>query len=68
MCPDLDDPRYGSVNVTDNTNGSTAHYECDEGFKLVGDAYRECLDTGYWSDEEPVCKSKQSAYNYVMAM
>ena len=57
-CPDLYDPSYGSVNMTDNTPGSTAHYECDYGFKLVGDAYRECLYNGYWSGKEPVCKRK----------
>ena len=57
VCPDLDDPPYGSVNVTDNTNGSTAHYECDEGFELVGDAYRECQDNGYWSGDIPMCES-----------
>ena len=56
-CPDLYDPPYGSVNMTDNTPGSTAHYECDYGFKLVGDAYRECLYNGYWSGKAPVCKS-----------
>ena len=58
QCPDLDDPVYGSVNVTDNTPGSTAHYECDEGFELVGEEYCECLYNGYWSGEAPVCKSK----------
>ena len=56
-CPDLDDPPYGSVNVTDNTPGSTAHYECNEGFELVGDDYRQCLNNSCWSGEEPVCKS-----------
>ncbi len=56
-CPDLDDPPYGSVNQTGNKPGSTAHYECDYGFKLVGEEYRECLKTGYWSDDEPICKS-----------
>ena len=58
-CPDLDDPRYGSVNVTGNTPGYTAHYECDYGYELVGGLYRECLYNGYWSGKEPVCKRKK---------
>ena len=60
-CPDLYDPPYGSVNQTDNKPGSTAQYECDYGFKLVGDARRKCLYNGYWSGKEPVCKRKQHA-------
>ena len=62
-CPDLDDPPYGSVNQTDSTPGSTAHYECDDGFKLVGDEYRECLKTGYWDGEEPICKSNDACFS-----
>ena len=56
-CPELEDPPYGSVNQTGNKPGSTAHYDCDYGFKLVGDEYRECLYTGYWNGSEPICKS-----------
>ena len=61
-CPDLDDPPYGSVNQTGNKPGETAHYECNDGFKLVGDEYRECLKTGYWSGEEPICKSNDTSF------
>ena len=56
-CPDLEDPPYGSVNQTGNKPGSTAHYDCDYSFQLVGDEYRECLYTGYWNGSEPICKS-----------
>ena len=57
-CPDLDDPSYGKVNVTGNTPGYEAHYKCDYGYELVGEAYRECLYNGYWSGEEPACERK----------
>ena len=57
-CPPLKDPPYGSVDQTGNKLGSTAHYDCDKGYKLVGDEYRECLYTGYWNGSEPVCKRK----------
>ena len=60
LCPDLTDPEYGRVNQTSNKPGSTAHYECDYGFKLVGDRYRECLYNGYWEGNEPVCKRKHT--------
>ena len=68
VCPYLDDPRYGSVNVADNTPGSTAHYECDKGFKLVGEEYRKCLYNGYWSGDEPVCKRKASCHSFQFMM
>ena len=57
-CQDLDDPSYGKVNVTGYTPGYKAHYKCDYGYELVGEAYRECLYNGKWSGEEPVCERK----------
>ena len=57
-CSNLDDPRYGKVNVAGTTPKSTAHYTCDYGYKLVGNASRECLYNGYWSGKESVCESK----------
>jgi CUB/sushi domain-containing protein len=57
-CQDLDDPAYGRVDVTGNGIGHKAHYKCDYGYQLVGEAYRECLHTGYWGGKEPVCERK----------
>ena len=57
-CSELDDPKYGSVSVAGNTPGYMAHYKCDYGYELVGEAYRECLLSGYWGGKEPVCKRK----------
>ena len=42
--------------MTDNQEGSQAEYVCDEGFGLVGEQYRVCLETGKWSGTEPQCK------------
>ena len=61
-CPKLKDIPYGSVKMTGNKPGSTAHYKCDKGFKLVGDAWRKCLYNGYWDGKEPVCKRKHVLY------
>ncbi len=58
-CPDLDDPKYGSVKVGGNTPGSKADYKCDDGFKLVGVAWRRCQDNGQWSGKAPTCMSKK---------
>lgn len=57
-CSDLENPDYGSVEQTGNKPGAKARYECDKGFKLVGDDKRECLYSGYWSGKAPACKRK----------
>ena len=44
--------------MTGYTPGYKAHYKCDYGYKLIGEAYRECLYSGYWGGEEPVCERK----------
>ena len=44
--------------MTGNKPGSTAHYYCNKGLKVVGDVVRKCLYNGYWSGEEPECKRK----------
>ena len=65
-CPDLNDPPNGRVNQTGNKPGDTADYECDDGFKLVGDKYRECLKTGDFDGEEPICKSNDVMFKYFL--
>lgn len=59
ICPVLYAPAHGSVVATSRTPGSKANYECDEGYKLVGTAWRKCLDDCTWSFEEPLCKRKK---------
>ena len=60
-CPHLDDLSYGGVNVSDYYPDSRVHYYCNKGYKLVGDAYRVCLYSGYWNKEAPVCKRKSTS-------
>lgn len=38
--------------------GATVEYSCDEGHLLVGPTVRTCLDTGFYDEFPPVCKSK----------
>ena len=54
-CPILLDPPNGRVDVVSRVFRSTASYECDAEFLLVGDGNRTCLDTGEWSGSEPEC-------------
>jgi hypothetical protein len=59
ICPTLEHPQYGSVVVTkDYRVGSKATYTCNKGYKLVGVAERTCQYSGYYSDDEPICKRK----------
>lgn len=44
-------------------NGSTtyrgaAEYHCLPQYERIGIFLRKCLDTGYWSGEEPKCERK----------
>lgn len=60
-CPTLQNPANGRVTLTGVTFGSTATYECDSGFVLVGDEERMCQDSGEWSGDEPLCIGEPQA-------
>ena len=34
---------------------TTAMYMCTDGFNLIGDSVRSCLEDGIYSGEEPFC-------------
>ena len=57
-CDPLADPENGQVSVPSRTFRSTAAYECDSGFVLVGVQTRECQANAEWSDEAPTCECK----------
>ena len=57
-CPPIDNPAYGTVMINNNTLGSTAHYRCDDGFKIIGVPWRICSDGCQWTDNAPTCISK----------
>ena len=61
-CPDLDDPKYGTVRVSGTTPGSRADYKCNAGFQLVGVAWRKCQANGQWTGQAPTCKRKHKNY------
>ncbi len=58
-CGNLPNPRYGKVELTGTSFGSTAFYTCQDGFFLVGDRSRTCQLSGDWSGQVPVCERMQ---------
>ena len=54
-CGGLGDPFNGQVMLTGTTVGSTATYECNSGFTLVGNQERTCQEDGSWSGMDPGC-------------
>ena len=57
-CEVLDDPINGMVTVDGLSVGSTAIYECDPGFVLIGSEQRICQEDGVWSGTPPICTCK----------
>ena len=57
-CDDLDNIEYGGVKLSSYHPGSRAWYYCNKGYKLYGDAHRQCLYNGEWDGKAPVCKRK----------
>ena len=57
-CGALPDIANGNVRFSDviSVPGSTATYSCNNGYLLVGDETRTCLDNEQWSGDEPFCK------------
>lgn len=39
--------------------GATVEYNCNAGSLLIGPTTRTCLDTGFYNEFPPVCKSKK---------
>ncbi|XP_066954773.1 P-selectin [Macrobrachium rosenbergii] len=55
-CGSPDRNENTTVGTADTGRGSTVTYQCPVGNKIVGDATRTCLDTGFWSGSAPTCK------------
>ena len=58
-CGFLEDPENGAVMLSGSTVDSTATYECDAGYVLVGgEDTRMCQENGEWSGTAPSCICK----------
>uniref|UniRef100_A0AAV2KP80 Sushi, von Willebrand factor type A, EGF and pentraxin domain-containing protein 1 n=1 Tax=Knipowitschia caucasica TaxID=637954 RepID=A0AAV2KP80_KNICA len=47
--------KYGVVLGRDHACGGSVHYQCDEGYKLLGPSQALCEKGGVWSPGIPVC-------------
>ncbi|KAM7305651.1 sushi, von Willebrand factor type A, EGF and pentraxin domain-containing protein 1 [Ixodes scapularis] len=55
-CEPLGNLANGSVETEGNGYGSTARYQCERGFRLRGEAERECGPDGLWTGYAPTCQ------------
>ncbi|KAK6179269.1 hypothetical protein SNE40_011671 [Patella caerulea] len=55
VCPDLENIEFGSVTIQSNTPTGLARYSCIPGYELFGEESRECLVTGAWEEQDPIC-------------
>ena len=60
-CGNLTNPEQGLVSISETTFQSEANYSCLEGHELDGNATRICLESGSWSEPEPMCNRKYIA-------
>lgn len=48
----------GSVYFSyEDTEAVVAHYSCSNGYNLIGNSERRCLEDGYWNGTMPHCQS-----------
>lgn len=57
-CQRLSDITFGRVTSSSSTfsDGDSITYECDNGYKLVGNKQRTCQSNGQWSGNEAKCE------------
>ena len=63
-CDSPDDIINGTISYLNNDSSNTLvgdliSYSCDPESELQGPRQRFCMRNGNWSDEEPVCISKE---------
>ena len=60
LCPDLPDIVDGMVTIVGQSVDSLAVYSCSEGFDLIGDDVRVCLENATWNGSAPICQGQFS--------
>lgn len=55
-CPMLQQIPNGFLNVSSYSENSIATYQCNGGYKLIGNDTRQCLLGGKWTNQEPFCQ------------
>ena len=58
LCEDLGELKNGEISCTYSKQiNSICSFECNIGFKLVGDDHSICFDNGYFNNPLPKCIS-----------
>ncbi|KAH3836216.1 hypothetical protein DPMN_109587 [Dreissena polymorpha] len=57
-CGPLLAPTSGIVAYANSSFGSSAWYQCNTGYDMVGNGVRDCLSNATWSGQPPVCQIK----------
>ena len=63
MCPCINPPEHGAVTVHGFMPGSAATYSCLPGFQLQGTVNSQCLSSGTWSHDMPLCVGKYKCFD-----
>lgn len=54
-CQDLSQPNFGAITFETDGTVTRAHFTCDVGFTVKGDANPACLADGSWLTTETSC-------------
>ncbi|XP_063813347.1 sushi, von Willebrand factor type A, EGF and pentraxin domain-containing protein 1-like [Pseudophryne corroboree] len=55
-CGSPGEVQNGNIIMVDDKFQSKATFSCQDGYMLVGNTYRECMEDGRWSGSNPECK------------
>ena len=58
-CPELQNPKNGTVTYDERLYPNEAVYECDDELELSGDATRKCQIDGEWAGDAPECEPEE---------
>ena len=61
-CPELSEPRDGTISTRIHTFGTRVTFSCDETYAYTGSVTRVCESSGQWSGSEGECIGKISCF------
>ena len=64
-CGDPGSPENGKKKSLLFTFKSKVYFECNYGYKLVGDKYRQCQSNQKWSGQKPTCERKHILITFI---
>lgn len=61
-CGEIQPPEFGRI-----TERSLVHaaFECNDGYQLIGDDLRMCIE-GSWSGDLPICQGKKGSFENIV--